>query len=345
MRLLQETDWPDETGLAAGPESQQRVTFENRDNQLEAPVDTVRRIRFEQFHIDVARNSSDDFTPLHDPHKWRTVRHNPFGGPIVSAFQLASMVEALVRKQISSAESKIINKRDLHFCNYDFRFSGHLLAAEECQVQIPRLTLRPGERFALSHRALVTKAGKSVMVGKVEHSNKPMYLADADLALPQGLEKQPDITYVPDSEYFLKRKYLSTGSAKNFLIGSMVDQAYYFDEVQDRVRFPDLLPVSFIASTLFEKNAADNVDFRDYPTVHARQLISVDQRLADRLRSNDRLQLLVKGPVKQTRESISGLIQRPTQRFDCFGLVRDDQLLFRAQIFMLPLPAAKAWWV
>ncbi len=146
----------------------------------------------------------------------------------------------------------------------------------------------------------------------------------------------------PDSEYFLKRKYLSTGSAKNFLIGSLVDHAYYFDEVEDRVRFPDLLPVSFISSALFEKNAADNVDFRDHPSVYARQLVSVDQRLASRLRSNDRLHLLLRGPIEQAREFGSNRLQRPTQRFDCFGLVGDNQLLFSAQIFMLPLTTAKA---
>ncbi len=146
----------------------------------------------------------------------------------------------------------------------------------------------------------------------------------------------------PDSEYFLKRKFLSTGSAKNFLIGSLADPAYYFDEVQDRVRFPDLLPVSFLSSALFEKNAADNIDLRDHPSVYARQLVSVDQRLAGRLRSNDRLQLLLTGPIEQARWHGSNRLQRPARRFDCFGLVKDYRLLFSAQIFMLPLTTSAA---
>ncbi len=144
MRLLQETDWPPETGSATGPKAQRSVSLGNRNSKPEAPVDATCALRFEQFHIDVARNSSDDFTPLHDRQKWRTVRGNPYGGAIVSAFQLGSLVEFQVRKQISSFESKIIQKHGLHFCNYDFRFAGHLQAAEGCQVRIPRLTLRPG---------------------------------------------------------------------------------------------------------------------------------------------------------------------------------------------------------
>ncbi len=144
MRLIQETEWPPETGLATGPTARRSVTLDNPNSKPEAPVDAVCGLRFEQFHIDVARNSSDDFTPLHDRHKWRTVRGNPYGGAVVSAFQLGSLAEFLIRKQISSTESKLVEKRGLHFCNYDFRFAGHLEAAEEFQVRIPRLTLRPG---------------------------------------------------------------------------------------------------------------------------------------------------------------------------------------------------------
>ena len=76
----------------------------------------------------------------------------------------------------------------------------------------------------------------------------------------------------------LNRRF-STGNAKNFVIACLADQAYYFDEVEDRVSFPDMVPVSFISSALFEKDMADNVDFRQTPMAHARHNISIDRRL------------------------------------------------------------------
>ena len=43
---------------------------------------------FEQIHIDIARNSTDDFNPFHDPLRWNNISGNPFGGPIALGFQL-----------------------------------------------------------------------------------------------------------------------------------------------------------------------------------------------------------------------------------------------------------------
>ena len=43
---------------------------------------------FSQAHIDVARNSTDDFNPFHDPLRWQRIEGNPFGSPIALGFQL-----------------------------------------------------------------------------------------------------------------------------------------------------------------------------------------------------------------------------------------------------------------
>ena len=54
---------------------------------------------------------------------------------------------------------------------------------------------------------------------------------------------------------------MSTGYGKNFLAGSLVDQHYYFDEVEDRVQFPAMFPVALLSCTLLEKAKQDNVDW------------------------------------------------------------------------------------
>ncbi len=43
---------------------------------------------FQQIHIEVARNATDDFNPFHDKNRWQNVASNPFGGPIVLGFKL-----------------------------------------------------------------------------------------------------------------------------------------------------------------------------------------------------------------------------------------------------------------
>jgi hypothetical protein len=47
---------------------------------------------YQQIHIDVARNATDDFNPFHDQNKWNRIHGkihgNPFGMPIVLGFQI-----------------------------------------------------------------------------------------------------------------------------------------------------------------------------------------------------------------------------------------------------------------
>jgi len=48
---------------------------------------------FNQIHIDVARNATDDFNLFHDRNRWLRINHNPFQGPIALGFQLESLIE------------------------------------------------------------------------------------------------------------------------------------------------------------------------------------------------------------------------------------------------------------
>ena len=56
-------------------------------------------LRFEQLHIDIARNSTDDFNPFHDPRRWQDIQGNPFGSPIALGFQLEFLVADLIERQ------------------------------------------------------------------------------------------------------------------------------------------------------------------------------------------------------------------------------------------------------
>lgn len=304
-----------------------------------APCDGSSAFRFSEFHLDVARNSNDDFTPLHDPTKWDSVRGNPFGGPIVSVFQIECLIEYLIRKTRSPMESRVIGQRNLRFCDYHFTFTGYLRPDDEFQVRIQPSTVNPGAGNTLSNRVFVRRNGELVLAGSVTQSGSLRCPTSVGMPKVSGIENETDITYVPETEYFLKRKYLSTSNAKNFATGCLVDQAFYFDEVRDRVSFPDMVPVSYLSSALFEKNMADNIDVREHPTVHARHSISVDQTLVRDLRSNDKLHVLVAGPEEVLPPSALGQFKVTAQRYDCFCLVRDNQLLFCAQLFLVPLSA------
>ena len=78
---------------------------------------------FDQIHIEVARNASDDFNLFHDKHKWLQITHNPFKGPIVMGFQLNTLIEYQMRVyRKAHHENKVIDENDLRFSNYQITF-------------------------------------------------------------------------------------------------------------------------------------------------------------------------------------------------------------------------------
>ena len=93
--------------------------------------------RFEQLHIDVARNTTDDFNPFHDPQRWERIRGNPFGSTIALGFQTEFLISHLIRLQRQrSGEAERIERFALHFSNYEFMFAGALKPGEDFRVDI-----------------------------------------------------------------------------------------------------------------------------------------------------------------------------------------------------------------
>jgi hypothetical protein len=145
------------------------------------------------------------------------------------------------------------------------------------------------------------------------------FVADApgDPPVPVQASRLNDIrdrTDVPGTEYFLKRKFMSTANAKNFLLGANVDPAVYFDELEDRVRFTELFPVSLVSCALLERGTRHGHDFMQAPMVYSYHDIVVDRDVAMRLRSNDTLNV-------------------------CFGYTGAGDRLFSAEIGLVPLAA------
>ena len=253
---------------------------------------------YQQIHIDAARNATDDFNPFHDPKKWNRIHGNPFGMPIVLGFQIEALIESLVallREQ--TGEQALIGQHQLNFSNFQFTFADVLRPGEPFHVEIRKTVNRINESGQLVNRIAVKKQRGLVLLGFQRESTAPLCMPDADLSQLGNIKTAEDRSWIAQDRYFLKRKFMSTGHGKNFLAGSLVDQHYYFDEMEERVLFPAMFPVALLSCALLEKARQDNYAFETNPVVFTSHLISVDRRLLRMLKSNDRLQLLVTNPV------------------------------------------------
>ncbi len=296
----------------------------------------------QQIHIDAARNSTDDFNPFHEPRKCRAIRGNPYPGAIVLGFQLECLIEYQVNlHRDRQGENDAIARRGLHFSNYQLTFANALLPGEAFRVEI-KPTIYKDEPPSLSNRVLIRSKNGMVMIGYKRETRVPLFLADCDLGALPDLRQAQDREFLPGSGYFLKRKFLNTGNAKNFIAGSLCDQGYYFDELEDRVNFPDMFPAALTSCALLEKAMKEKHDFMANPMVYMAHNISVDRRLARGLRSNDALHLLVRGP--EAIEEKKGLrnSQLNPLLYRCLGLVHGRQMLFRAEVYLAPLEAIAA---
>ena len=295
---------------------------------------------YQQIHIDAARNSTDDFNPFHDQVKWSRIHGNPFGMPIVLGFQIEALIEYLVTLfRMQNGDNSLIKDHHLHFSNFQFTFADVVRPGEPFQVEIKKTTNRISESGQLANRIAVRKQGGLVLLGFQRESSVPLCIPDADFSRIGNLDTSEDRSWISQNRYFLKRKFINTGHGKNFLAGSLVDQHHYFDEMNERVQFPAMFPVSLLSCALFEKARLDNYDFESNPVVYTSHLISVDQRLLHTLKSNDRLYLLV--TEQETVPAGKGLGKKgfPQQLHRCFGLLSGNRILFRAEVVMAPLEA------
>lgn len=288
----------------------------------------------DQLHIDVARNATDDFNPFHDPHRWHRIQQSPFRGPIALGFQLEALLDYLIEQRREADLPRSEGDQGAPgFSNYEFRFADALCAGEHFRAEIRQTLIAGGGRGTISNRAsLYKEGGRPFLIGGRSDTAAPRFLADANLSGLPRLDTLEDRAVVGDTGMFLKRKFLNNSNAKNFLLASLIDQFHYFDELAERVRFPPIFTAALISCALLEKAWIERYDFERQPRVYVSHQVSVDRGLQDRLRSNDRLHILVSGPHGLAKER--GLLGARVgqEAYRCFGLVADNRLLFRAQI-------------
>ncbi len=299
---------------------------------------TVADFQFSQLHIEVARNSTDDFNLFHDKKYWQQILGNPFNGPIALGFQLECLIEyQLLLSRRQTSENTFISDYDLQFSNYQFTFADVVRPNQPVSLEIRKSLLNSGENPSLSNRISLKHLNKPILFGFKKETPKPLFLAEIDLGTLPDLTRIPDRSFFSDNQYFLKRKYMSVGNAKNFIAGSLAEQSDYFNEIEDKFIFPETFPVSLISCALLERATKESHNFKKEPMVYHSHRFSIDRRLSLELKSNDQLNILL-APV-EILEAEAGL--RGTgvkqQLCRCFGVLSGNRVLFRAEISMVAL--------
>jgi hypothetical protein len=292
---------------------------------------------FDQIHIEVARNASDDFNLFHDKHKWLQITHNPFKGPIVLGFQLNTLIEYQMRLyRQAHHEDKGIAENDLHFSNYQITFVNAVRPRVPVYLQIKKTLINTMPSLTLTNRITMKANGKTVLLGYKKETQNPLFLGDTKLDNLPDLNDIPDCTAVPGTDYFLKRKYLNNGSVKNFLSGSFAEQSDYFDELTHVAQYPEIFPCSLASGALLEKAQLENHNFKLNPMVYTSHEISVDRRHVSQLKNNDVLHIL----VKQLPESSDNTLNQTNiqlRSYYCYGLLQNREVLFRLILNLVPL--------
>lgn len=292
---------------------------------------------FDQLHIDVVRNSTDDFNLFHDSRKWRQINANPFNGPIVLGFQLESLIEGKVAEfRRLHAEEHLLCDYQLGFSNYQFSFANAVKPGQIVEIEIKESQFKTVPTPTLSNRIIVKVDGSLALMGYKKETQAPLYLADVELNVPDHIRLLADRSYLNSSAFFLKRKFMTTSNAKNFLCGSLRDQTEYFDELQDKVSFPEMFPCALLSSALLEKAMKLRHDFERNPMVYHSHKISIDRNCLAQIKSTDVLHILIRPSENSAEHDFGGLSNTPLD-YECFGLVGSRNLLFSALISLLPL--------
>ena len=282
---------------------------------------------FQQIHIDIARNATDDFNLFHDPYKWHKIKNNPFDGSIALGFQIESLIEERVSQfRFKNDEQQLIIDKGLSFSNYQFTFANAVKVGQEVVVDIKKSQFKSTAICSsLSNRVAVKADGKLALMGYKKESTYPLFLEDVDFSDLGDLRPLADRSIIPESVFFLKRKFMNTSNAKNFLCASFTDQSIYFDELNNVANFPEIFPCSLISCALLEKAQKNKHDFEENPLVYTSHKITIDRTLLAKLKSNDALHILIKENPDQPNT------------YECYGLVDNNKILYRGIISLTTL--------
>lgn len=292
---------------------------------------------FDQIHIEAARNASDDFNLFHDKRKWLQVTHNPFKGPIVLGFQLNTLIEYQMRLyREAHHEDRIIAENQLRFSNYQIIFVNALRPKQDVTLDIRKTLINTIPDLTLTNRVSLKANGKTILLGYKKETQTPLFLAGESFQELPDLSVLPDKSIVPGTDFFLKRKWMHNGNVKNFLSGSLAEQADYFDELAELANYPEIFPCSLTSGALLEKALLEKHDFKRNPMVYTSHDISVDRVLLRQIKNNDMLHILVR-QLPESPENTLNHSHVMLRTYECFGLLQDQQVLFRIKLNLAPL--------
>ena len=287
-------------------------------------------------HIDVARNATDDFNLFHDKMQWQQIENNPFEGPIALGFQLECFIEDFVKQyRQQNDELKTLEQQQLTYSNYAFNFAGVAKPKDNLTATIKNTRISSEQPTILSNRVVIKNDKGIVLIGFKSESQQPLFATEQAFNPQSIATNMIDRSTEAKSDYFYKRKFTTNSNAKNFLTGSHVEQSRYFDEVNDKILFPETYCTSLISCALLERAKANGLDFKKNPMVYISHKISVHRENVKNLRSDQQLHILVGPAVSQsssTNDKDSALITH-----HCLGLNRDKNLLFQGEIELAPL--------
>jgi hypothetical protein len=287
-------------------------------------------------HIDVARNATDDFNLFHDKKQWQQIIGNPFRGPIALGFQLECFIEDYIKQyRQQNDELKILEQHKLKFSNYSFNFVGVARPKDNLTAIIKKSRMSSDDKMILSNRVVIKNEQGIVLIGFKSESNEPLFAIEQGFCPTLISGDVFDRTTIGKSDYFYKRKYTTNSNAKNFLTGSHVEQSNYFDEVNDKILFPETYCTSLISCALLERGKANGLDFKRNPMVYTSHKITVHSENVAKLRSDQQLHILVGPPINNPasiKDRGSALVTHL-----CVGLNQDKNVLFQGEIELAPL--------
>lgn len=295
-------------------------------------------LALEQIHIDIARNSTDDFNPFHDPLRWQNIKGNPFGSPIALGFQMEFLASDRVARFRESEDRPVAPA--FPYRNFEFNFAGALRAGEPFVSDVRKTVDKTARGGGLSNRIVIRKTdGTPVLIGSQSDTPDPRFALEKPGTEEPRLSELCDRSFLNDSGVFLKRKFMTTSNAKNFALGALCRQHDYIDELSEKIFFAPLFTASLVSCALLERGTALQHDFEADPMVYTNHQISVDMALQRQVRSNDRLHILVDEPQSIPAAKGLGKVCVDQQRFTCLGMLGDHKPLFKASVQLAPLQA------
>lgn len=288
---------------------------------------------FTQMHIEAARNSTDDFNLFHDKLRWDMIPNNPFGGPIALGFQLGCFIETQVDASRLNTPNCAPEEANLYpFSGFEFTFAGVVKPGDSIALRLkPGRCKQIGNEQTYSNRLMLMSDNKPVILGyKREYSHMPKFSPFAFPSRDDVLNIN-DRSFVQESRFFVKHKYMIVGNAKNFLTSAFAEQSHYIDEFEDKVNFPQMYPLGLLSSALLERARAANYDLKNNPMIYVSHKLAIDKAQVDELRSNHKIIIVVSEHIdKPDCEK-----QQKTQY--CVAYCESEKPLFTAAVELMPL--------